>query len=233
MNYIEELDKLLLFDNVVDDFYNRYNSDADFKSWLDGILPEVSLCEKQEQYNPWHKYNVLGHILHSVDEMNKLTISWGVEPDDRKKLAYTMFFHDIGKPACHIRREKNGEMIDSFFNHNIESEKVFRRVADTLGFDSEDTEVISKLVYKHDIFMFIKDFSTSNPYWKRLTPELMQEEIQDLDSVGDGKKLMGYLILVGKSDNLAQNEEMTAESLAMLDKMSAMLENIDEICIDT
>ena len=132
-----------------------------------------------------------------------------------------MFFHDIGKPACHISRLKDGKMIDSFFNHNIESEKVFRRVAK--DFNLQDVDVMAKLIFKHDIFMFIKDFHTDNLYWKRLTPEVIAEEVADLNSVGDGKTLMNYLILVGMSDNLAQNEKMTGDSLRMLGKMQTML----------
>ena len=75
--------------------------------------------------------------------------------------------------------------------------------------------------------MFIKDFPTSNPYWKRLSVDVIKEEIADLNSVGDGKILMEDLILVGMSDNLAQNEKMTGDSLRMLLKMQTMLTDID------
>lgn len=218
MEYLDMFEEILTSNNVVDNFYNKYQ-DNDFKSWLNGILPEVDMCEAQVQNNPWHKYNVLGHILHSVEEMNKLSINYDL--DTRKMLSYVMFFHDIGKPACHISRLKDGKMIDSFFNHNVESEKVFRRVAK--DFHLQDIDVMANLIFKHDIFMFIKDFHTSNPYWKRLTPEVIAEEVADLNSVGDGKTLMNYLILVGMADNLAQNEKMTGDSLRMLGKMQTML----------
>ena len=42
------------------------------------------------------------------------------------------------------------------------------------------------------------------------------------------QKLMKYLIMVGKSDNIAQNEQMTGESLAMLDKMNTMINELEK-----
>ena len=39
--------------------------------------------------------------------------------------------------------------------------------------------------------------------------ELIQEEIQDLNSIGDGEYWLKNLVLVGRSDNMAQNEKMT------------------------
>ena len=220
-NYITKLDEILLSSIVVDNFYTAYNNDLDFKAWLLNLLPEVELCEKQQQNNPWHKYNVLGHILHSVNQMNNQTKLLPLK--DQRLLAYTMFLHDIGKPACHITRIKDGKQIDSFFNHNIKSFEIANRIYNDLNFDENDGKILAKLVYKHDIFMFIKDFPTNNSHWRTLTPDLIEEEIQDLNQVGDGTKLMRYLVMVGRSDNLAQNEKMTTESLAMLDKIDKIL----------
>ena len=112
MGNIVLLDKILLSNNVVKDFCNEYNSNTEFKKWLDTFLPEIKSCEKQAQNNPWHKYNVLGHILHSVEEMNKQTL--GLDNKTRRMLAYTMLLHDIGKPASHIVRMKNSQAMDSF-----------------------------------------------------------------------------------------------------------------------
>lgn len=221
MNNLETLTNILLSDNVVDDFYKNYN--GEFKKWLLQILPEIEDCKNQQQINPWHKYNVLDHILHSVEEMNKQTKNF---TKDRLLLAITMFLHDIGKPECHVSRIVEGKQRDSFFNHNIASEKIARRILPLFNFNKEEIEIISKLVFKHDIFMFIKPFKTDNPHWKTLSPKLIIDEITDLNSVGDGKKLLKYLIMIGRSDNLAQNEKMTPPSLRMLDKMDKMLNKI-------
>ena len=222
--YIDMLDSAILSKNAVEDFYALYNGNVEFKEWLDGFIPEVRKCEERPQNNPWHKYNVLGHILHSVKAMNAVSDSL---PDrDKRMLAYTMFFHDIGKPDTHIVREKQGQMIDSFFNHNKRGVEIIRPILPKLGFNEEESAIITKLVYKHDIFMFITENKTNNPYKRALTYNLIREEVADLDKVGDGRKLLKYLIMVGRSDSLAQNEKMTAGALRLLDKFDEMLDDL-------
>ena len=220
------LESIILSDNVVDLFYENFNNNDDFRLWLDKYLPEIADCEAQQQNNPWHIYNVLKHILVSVEKINGQTKKF---PEQiRKRLAYTMLLHDIGKPECHITREKDGKMIDSFFNHNIASEKVARRFLKDMDFEKPEIEIIAKLVNKHDIFMFIKDFKNSNPYWRYLDNKVVNEEISDLNSVGNGKELLKQLIMVGRSDNLAQNPQMTAEPLRMLEKFEKLINNLDK-----
>lgn len=220
------LNEIVLSNNVVKRFYNEYNNNQEFHVWLDKTIPEIELCEKQQQNNPWHKYNVLGHILHSVEAMNKQTL--GMEEDNRRLLAYTMLFHDIGKPEKHITREKDGKIIDSFFEHNIASERIAKERLSKLNFKQEEIDIIAKLVFKHDIFMFIKAYKTRNLHWKELTERLVKDEIEDLSQVGDGQKLMRWLVMVGRADNLAQNEKMTAEPLALLDKFDLILNKLEQ-----
>ncbi len=223
---IDKLDEILLSQNVAKNFYNAYNNDENFKSWLDETIPEITLCEAQQQNNPWHKYNVLGHILHSVEQVNKQTQDMPYE--ERRKLAYVMLFHDIGKPQTHITRTKNGKQIDSFFGHNKKSCEIANKYLHLLNFGMREMTDIQILIYKHDIFMFIKDYPTNNPHWKQLSYELLSQEIADLSKTGDGHELMRQLVMVGRADNLAQNEKMTQESLAMLDKIDAMLDDMEQ-----
>ena len=226
MDNIQKLDEILLSNNVVENFYNEWQNITEFKNWINKVLPEIELCKNQQQRNPWHKYNVLDHILHSVEEMNKQTKN--MDYTIRRRLAYTMLLHDIGKPIHHIERMKDGVKIDSFFEHNIGSEKIARRVLPLLNFSESEIEIICKLIYKHDIFMFIKDFPTKNPHWRTLNFQVLKQEISDLNLVGNGIELMSQLIMVGRSDNLAQNEKMTADSLAMLNKMDNMLDALNQ-----
>ncbi|MBP3620035.1 MAG: HD domain-containing protein [Clostridia bacterium] len=223
MDFVKALDEIILSENVVERFYEKFGTDSGFSAWIDNIIPQLRKCENQKQNNPWHKYNVLRHILHSVKEMNKQTKARCFDFKTRRLLAYVMLFHDIGKPDKHIVREKNGKKIDSFFDHNVKSSEIAQEILPKLGFEEKEVAIMLKLIFKHDIFMFIKLYKTNNPYWKVLTKELVEEEIQDLNQVGDGKLLLEWLILVGRSDNLAQNEKMTVESLQMLDKFEKML----------
>ena len=220
MTNLEKLNKVLLSENAKEEFYKALE-EKEFEEFLKENLPEVLGCKDNAQNNPWHIYNILDHILVSVEKMNGQTK--GMSEDERKLLAYTMLFHDIGKPAKKIQRKKDGKIIDSFFNHNEESEKIASERLSNFGYKGQEKSIIEKLVNKHDIFMFIKSYDSPNRYWKKLTPELIEEEIADLSSCGDGEKLLQWLVMVGRSDSLAQNPAMTQESLALLDLFDDMI----------
>jgi len=219
---IKVLDEILLSDNVVENFHKNYE-DVNFKNWIVSVLPEVENCKNQKQDNPWHIYNCLDHILHSVEEMNKQTI--GLDFNTRRMLAYTMFLHDIGKPESYVRRYSKlyKREVDSFFNHNIAGVKIAVRVLDNFNFNNLDTDIIKELIDKHDIFMFITLTDDGNKFHHVLTNEYLNEVITDLDKVYDGKTLFKYLIMVGRSDNKAQNPKMTKDSLRLLDVMDSMV----------
>ena len=55
----ELFEKIILSDNVVELFYENFNNNEEFKNWINKYLPEIEDCEKQQQNNPWHIYNVL------------------------------------------------------------------------------------------------------------------------------------------------------------------------------
>ena len=76
--------------------------------------------------------------------------------------------------------------------------------------------------------MFITMNPDGNKYHKPLTYGLIDELVDDCSSVGNGREVLGQLIMVGRADNLAQNPEMTANSLKMLDKMQSMLTQDDK-----
>lgn len=216
MNYLEKFDSVLLSDNVVDNFYNEFNNNPSFKQWLISVLPEIEECERQQQNHPWHIYNVLGHILHSVENMNSRTKKFSAST--QKMLAFVMLFHDIGKPSAHSTRVKDGKVIDSFFNHNVKSEAIAQLRLPAFGFDQNQIKVMKKLIYNHDIFMFIKDFETDNPNWRTLSPQVVKSEIADLNKVGDGVELMKYLILIGYADNSAQNQVLAKDAKKLIEK---------------
>ena len=221
-NNLEKLNKILLNDNVVESFYNEYKNE-DFKNWLLSILPEVEKCRLTKQDNPWHIYDCLDHILHAVDEINKLSQS--CDNNTRRQLAYTMFLHDIGKPECKLRRYSKlyKREIDSFFNHNLAGVKVGKRVLDDFGFNEKEIKDILTLIEEHDIFMFITLQDDGNPHHHTLSSKYMDEIIEKLNYNNNGQNLMQYLLWVGRADNLAQNPEMTQDSLHLLSVMDKML----------
>ena len=226
MKHLEVLDEVLLSKNVFENFKTAMENE-EFSNWLTSVIPEVEDCAKLNQDNPWHIYNCLEHILRGVEEVNKQTKD--LPDEERRLLAYSMFYHDMGKPASHIRRfaKAYGREVDSFFNHNKKSAAIVRRTAGEFGFSEEQINKIEKLVYDHDIFMFITDEPESNPHHKKLSKDLINGQMLELSSVGDGKKLMQYLIMIGRADNKAQNPEMTAKSLKLLDKMELLTSEME------
>lgn len=222
MNQLKRFEDILTSNHFVKDFHELY-MDEEFKQWLLSVLPEIGDCEKQEQDNPWHIYDCLNHILHSVQNINILSKN---QPQKvRKMLALVMFLHDIGKPACHIRRyaQNYGRDVDSFFDHNKKSAEITARVLNDFRYSGKDAKTIEKLVLNHDIFMFIRLKPSNSPFRKVLNDEVFESEIQDLNTVGDGTLLMKYLLMIGRADSSAQNPEMTKGSFEVLDAMEAML----------
>ena len=57
---------------------------------------------------------------------------------------------------------------------------------------------------------------------------MVKDEISDLDKVGDGLKLIKLMVLIGRSDNKAQNEQMTEESLKLIDNFEHIVNKIEE-----
>lgn len=223
---LKKLDKILLSNNVTQNFYKAYKND-DFKAWLLNILPEVEDCRILQQDNPWHIYNCLDHTLHAVEEMNKQTTHFSAA--DRRMLAYTMFLHDIGKPKCVVRRFSRlyNREIDSFFDHNLTSAKIAGRVLNDFGFNKDESKVIQRLVEDHDIFMYITLTEDHNTFHKVLTEDLVREHISRLNQYGDGEVLMQYLTMVGKADNMAQNPKMTQNSLKLIGLIQDMIQDIN------
>lgn len=219
MKNVELLNRVLLSKDAAYSFYNIYDNNVEFREWIDELIPEVRKCELQKQNTPWHKYNVLGHILHSVEAMNKQAHNY--DYSTRRLLAYVMFFHDIGKPDVVSVNPKTG--YDRFINHNVNSVEVAKRVLPKLDFDREQIEIMLRLIYKHDLFMFLTDDKINNPNKKELTLEVILKEIQGFNIYGNGKEILNWLVLVGRSDNLAQNEVMAQDSLKLLDKFEELL----------
>lgn len=219
MENIELLDNILLSDSVCELFHYEYETNKFFNEWINKTISEIKDCYNNPQNNPWHIYNILDHILYSVEEMNKLTKDLSF--NDRRLLAYTMLLHDIGKPKCKFQRMKDGKIIDSFFKHNIESSKIAKRVLPNLNFSNEEIECMCELIYKHDIFINIT-LNKDDKHKRILSEKLVLNELDKVES-GDKYKVLSYLIKVGKADNNAQNPKMTKEKIELLNKMEEML----------
>ena len=219
---LNKLDEILLSDSVVEDFYSNYQQ-PEFKNWIVSILPEIEDCKNTKQDNPWHIYDCLNHILHSVEEINKQTTD--LDLDTRRMLSYTMLLHDIGKPECKIRRYSRfyGREVDSFFNHNIASVKISRRVLEKFKFTQEQRNIILKLVEEHDAFMHFTLDTSIDKNKQMLTVDSINDLVDRLDIYGNGLQMLGYIVMVARSDSLAQNPKMTQQALKLVDSVEQFL----------
>ncbi len=123
-----ELCKLLLGDGA-DDILLTY-SDV-----ISAFIPEFREAIGFEQNNPYHKYNIYEHIIRSVGSAPKcLTV----------RLA--LLLHDIGKPTCHTRDEKD---IDHFIGHEKISVEISTKVLNRLRFNCETIKNVTELIKYH------------------------------------------------------------------------------------
>jgi tRNA nucleotidyltransferase (CCA-adding enzyme) len=105
---------------------------------LGHILPEVELCFKTPQHNPYHMYNVGEHSLAAVG---------AIESDPC--LRWTMLLHDIGKPPTRTTDEKG---IDHFYGHALSSISLSKNIMERLRFDNHSIRRILRLIKYHDTF---------------------------------------------------------------------------------
>ena len=75
-------------------------------------MPQVEDCKNQEQNNPWHKYNVLDHILHSVEEMNKQFVA------KQQESQYAVHAMRLQSQAINLQKyiQKTGCTLDEAFD---------------------------------------------------------------------------------------------------------------------
>ena len=104
---------------------------------LFNFIPELRKSKGFNQNNEWHPYDVLEHTYHVVD---------GVENDLILRLA--ALFHDIGKPYVYTEDE-NG--VGHFKGHWEVSKDIFLKFAKKRNLDSETRELVSRLIYYHDL----------------------------------------------------------------------------------
>ncbi|HKL85029.1 MAG TPA: HD domain-containing protein [Treponemataceae bacterium] len=98
------------------------------------IIPELQKCRGVEQKG-MHKADVLDHLYATCDLC---------PPQIELRLAG--LFHDIGKPAV---RALTPDGIYTFYNHEIESQKIVERILKNLRFPTKTINTVSHLVRHH------------------------------------------------------------------------------------
>jgi len=100
------------------------------------ILPEFDKCMDTPQENIHHMYNVGDHTVEAMKN---------VRPD--KVLRLTMLMHDMGKPDT---MEIDDEGVHHFYNHNLVSAEIAKKIFRRLKFDRDTMDRVCNLVLYHD-----------------------------------------------------------------------------------
>lgn len=107
------------------------------KDYIFKLIPELKDCEGFLQYNDYHCYDVFGHILKVMDNVDKDYI-----------LRIAALFHDIGKPLS-FKRDENG--VGHFLGHYNESLRIFKKYAKLFDISKDDEQLICDLIFYHDL----------------------------------------------------------------------------------
>lgn len=141
------------------------------------ILPEMEKTFGVEQKSPGrhHVYDVGTHSLLSV----KLCPS----KDPIVRLA--TFLHDVGKPQTY-KKQENGTI--TFYNHEVVSAKIARRVAERLRLSNKQKDKLVTLVRWHQ---FSVDENQTDSAIRRFIRRVEIENVEDMLALRVGDRLGG------------------------------------------
>ena len=93
------------------------------------ILPELDAAYGLPQRKDYHRYDVFGHILATVDAADKSVVT-------------AALFHDVGKPACYL---KNG----NYHGHDEVGAEICKKIMRRLRYSNKEIEETVRLVRLH------------------------------------------------------------------------------------
>lgn len=174
----EELENILMESDIT-----KIN---DKKESIFRIIPELKDTDGFDQKNPYHIYDVWGHIAKAVEQS---------EEDLETRLA--LLLHDIGKPhSC----QEDGE-VRHFKGHAEKSAQMAQEILTRLGYEESQIDNICFLIENHAKTIDTKSVNENNLHMaKKLlniqyydafayNPEYIKPVLQKLDKVG--KQLEG------------------------------------------
>jgi putative nucleotidyltransferase with HDIG domain len=136
---------------------------------LDIFIPEFKICRGciQSDSRGFHKFDVLDHLFYTCDGA----------PKDKLMVRLAALFHDIGKPLVKKIIIKDGVETFTFYNHEIEGEKVCRTIMTRLKFSNDQINSVCHLVKEH---MFHYQSEWTDAAVRRFIVRIGKENIDDL-----------------------------------------------------
>ena len=116
----------------------------------------------------------------------------------------TMLFHDIAKPQCYT--EKDG--VGHFYGHPKVSSEIARQILSRLKYDNDTKFAVTQLVFYHDT-----DIDQNSRNVKRWLNRIGEERLRQL-------------LLVKRSDAIAQSPEFANQKLAELENIEHIIDKV-------
>ncbi len=141
------------------------------------ILPEFEKTFGVEQKSPGrhHVYDVGTHSLYSLKHCKS----------EDPIVRFATLIHDFGKPATY-KKQANG--VITFYNHEVISAAIAKRIAVRLRFSKKQTEKFVKLVRWHQ---FTVDERQTDSAIRRFIKRVGKENIKDMIDLRVGDRLGG------------------------------------------
>jgi putative nucleotidyltransferase with HDIG domain len=144
---------------------------------LQEILPELEKTFGVEQKSPGR------HHIHDVGTHSFLSLKNCKSTDPIVRFA--TLIHDIGKPQTY-KKMQNGTI--TFYNHEVVSTKIARRIAERLRFSKKQTKKLITLVRWHQ---FTVDERQTDKAIRRFIKKVGKENIKDMLDLRVGDRLGG------------------------------------------
>jgi len=144
---------------------------------LQEIIPELEKTFGVEQKSPGR------HHIHDVGTHSFLSLKNCKSTDPIVRFA--TLIHDIGKPQTY---RKTPEGVITFYNHEMVSTKIAKRIAERLRFSKKQTEKLITLVRWHQ---FSVDERQTDKALRRFIKRVGKEYIKDMIDLRVGDRLGG------------------------------------------
>lgn len=110
----------------------------DYSDVIGEFIPEIVPCIGLDQRTPYHIYTVWEHIARAVESA----------PEDDLFLRRTLFFHDIGKPAC-ARYDETGR--GHFKGHDAVGAAMTAEIMTRMRWDKKTVSRTVELIARHSV----------------------------------------------------------------------------------
>lgn len=165
----------------------------DYRDILGFLIPELKPCFDFAQNNPYHQYDVYGHLCHSAEAAAQLSLGRfpGIQAaaeQYRSQLVLSALLHDIGKPSVYFQDEAG---IGHFYGHPKAGVPLARAALKRLKFPNRVIDRVLALVEYHDV-LFNASEKTARKLQNRLGTDdlrlLLAIHLCDMQGQGTGKE---------------------------------------------